>query len=183
VARDLGAAHAGGRGWLGSSPWAITRLLGVATAAALGIDTYVHAHDAAFYDAVRTSVISQGTLFRLEAAVAALIAVVLLIRPSRFWFAAALVVAASAFGAVMLYTYVDVGTLGPLPNMYEPTWALPGKAASAWAEGVGIILAAAGLLTTWRVRAPRPHTGRWSWSAVTVHGHRPRTVADQGGAR
>jgi hypothetical protein len=31
----------------------------------------------------------------------------------------------------LLYTYVDVGSLGPLPNMYEPTWALPGKRASA----------------------------------------------------
>jgi hypothetical protein len=57
-----------------------------------------------------------------------------------------LVVAASAFGAVVLYRYVDVGRLGPLPNMYEPTWAPPGKAASAWAEGAGIILAAAGRL-------------------------------------
>jgi hypothetical protein len=130
----------------------------VATAASLGIDAYVHAHDAAFY-AVRTSVISQGTLFRLEAAVAALIAVALLMSPSRFWWAAALLVAASAFGAVVLYRYVDVGRLGPLPSMYEPTWALPGKAASAWAEGAGIILAAAGLLTTRRVRAPRPVPG------------------------
>ncbi len=129
-------------------PSVTTRLLGVATAIALGIDAYVHARDASFYDAVRTSVISQGNLFRLEAAVAALIAVALLVRPSRFWWAAALLVAASAFGAVLLYRYVDVGTLGPLPNMYEPTWALPGKLASAWAEGAGVLLAAAGLLTT-----------------------------------
>jgi hypothetical protein len=183
VAHDIGAAPASRRGWLGPPPRPITRLLGVATAALLGIDAYVHVHDAAFYDAVRTSVISQGALFRLEAAVATLIAVVLLIRPSRFWFAAALVVAASAFGAVMLYTYVDVGTLGPLPNMFEPTWALPGKALSAWAEGAGVILAAAGLLTTRRIRAPRPDTGRWSWSAVNVRGHRPRAVADWGEAR
>jgi hypothetical protein len=86
----------------------------------------------------------------------AVIALALLIRPSRLWWAAALIVAASAFGAVVLYRYVDVGRLGPLPNMFEPTWALPGKAASAWAEGAGIILATAGLLTTRRVRAPRP---------------------------
>jgi hypothetical protein len=159
VARDVRATPASVRGRRGLPPSVITRLVGVATAALLGIDAYVHAHDAAFYDAVRTSVISQGTLFRLEAAVAALIAVALLVRPSRFWWAAALLVAASAFGAVVLYRYVDVGRLGPLPNMYEPTWALPGKAASAWAEGAGIILAAAGLLTTRRVRAPRPVPG------------------------
>jgi hypothetical protein len=129
------------------------RLLGLATAAVLCVDVYVHAHDASFYDAVRTSVISQGTVFRLEAAVAALISVALLIRPSQLLWAAALIVTASAFGAVVLYQYVDVGTLGPLPNMYEPTWALPGKAASAWAEGAGILLAAAGLLTTRTTRA------------------------------
>jgi hypothetical protein len=148
VADDLRADVAIGRGGHGVPPSVITRLFGVVTAAMLGIDAVVHARDAHFYDAVRTSVISQGTLFRLEAAVAALVAVALLIRPSRFWWAAALVVAASAFGAVMLYQYVDVGRLGPIPNMYEPTWALPGKPASAWAEGAGIILAAAGMLTT-----------------------------------
>lgn len=156
MARDVRGAPAIGRGRHGLPPSVTTRLLGVATAVALGVDAYVHARDAAFYDAVRTSVISQGTLFRLEAGVAGLIAVALLIRPSRFWWAAALLVAASAFGAVVLYRYVDVGSLGPLPNMYEPTWALPGKAASAWAEGAGIVLAAAGLLTTRRVRTPRP---------------------------
>jgi hypothetical protein len=148
VAPDVRAAPAIGRGRHRLPPWIITRLLGMATAASLVIDSYVHAHDAAFYDAVRTSVISQGTLFRLEAAAAALIAVALLIHPSRLWWAAAWIVAASAFGAVVLYQYVDVGTLGPLPNMYEPTWALPGKSASAWAEGAGVILATAGVLTT-----------------------------------
>jgi hypothetical protein len=148
VAHDLRDASAVGRGRHKSPPSIINRVLGVATAAMLGIDAVVHARDAHFYDAVRTSVISQGTLFRLEAAVATLVAVVLLIRPSRFWWAVALIVAASAFGAVLLYQYVDVGQLGPIPNMYEPTWALPGKAASAWAEGVAVILAAAGLLTT-----------------------------------
>ena len=160
MADDVRSAPATWRGQQGFAPTVITRLLGLATAVALGIDTYVHAKDASFYDAVRTSVISQGALFRLEAAVAALIAVALLIRPSRFWWAAALLVTASAFGAVMLYRYVDVGTLGPLPNMFEPTWALPGKLTSAWAEGAGTLLAAAGLLTTFLVRAPRPATGR-----------------------
>jgi hypothetical protein len=156
VADDLRAAPARRRGRHGVPPSLTNRLLGVATAAALGIDAYVHAHDANFYDAVRTSVISQGTLFRIEAAVAVLIAVALLIRPSRWWWAAAFLVAASAFGAVVLYSYVDVGALGPLPDMYEPTWALPGKAASAWAEGAGVLLAIAGFLTTRRVRTPRP---------------------------
>ncbi|MDQ1619653.1 MAG: hypothetical protein QOE19_2222 [Actinomycetota bacterium] len=163
MAHDLGDATAIGRGRHGMPPSITIRLLGVATAAMLGIDAFVHARDAHFYDAVRTSVISQGTLFRLEAAVAALVAVALLIRPSRFWWAAALIVAVSAFGAVVLYQFVDVGRLGPLPNMYEPTWALPGKSASAWAEGIGVILAAAGLLTTRaRTRGQAGRISRWT---------------------
>jgi hypothetical protein len=153
VANDLRATAAIGRRRRALPPSLVNRVLGVATAAVLGVDVYVHAHDASFYDAVRTSVISEGTVFRLEAAVAALLAVALLIRPSRLLWAAALIVTASAFGAVVLYQYVNVGTLGPLPNMYEPTWALPGKAASAWAEGAGIFLAAAGLITTRTTRA------------------------------
>jgi hypothetical protein len=147
VADDVRADLAIGRARHASPRWVANRVLGVATAVALGIDAYVHAHDAGFYDAVKTSVVSQGTLFRLETVVAAVVGVALIVRPTRIWWVAALVVTVSAFGAVMLYQYVDVGTVGPLPNMYEPTWVLPGKVASAWAEGIGVLLAAAGLIT------------------------------------
>jgi hypothetical protein len=54
---------------------------------------------------------------------------------------------------VLLSTYVDVGALGPLPDMYEPTWALPGKAVSAIAEIAATVLALAGL--TIALRADR----------------------------
>ncbi len=54
-------------------------------------------------------------------------------------------VLASALGALLLYRYVDVGTLGPLPNMYEPAW-FPKKTAAAFAEAVGLVTAFAGLL-------------------------------------
>ncbi len=136
----------------------IQRILGAAAAAALGIDAYVHFHDAGFYTAVTTPVISQATLFRGQAALAAAVGLALLIRPSRLWWAAALVVAASAFGAVMLYRYVDVGALGPIPNMYEPTWVSPGKLASAWAEGAATILTATGLALAISARPARPLT-------------------------
>jgi hypothetical protein len=122
------------------------RVVGAAAAATLFIDAYVHVHDAGFYDAVRSSVLSQGTLFRLQAVVALAVGLVLLIRPRRLWWAVALLVLGSAFGAVLLYRYVDVGALGPLPNMFEPTWALPGKLASAWAEGTGTALTTLGLV-------------------------------------
>jgi hypothetical protein len=67
-------------------------------------------------------------------------------------------VAGSAAGAVVLYTYVDVGTLGPLPDMYEPTWALPGKRLSGAAEIAATVLAVVGFLVAVRGRrrpAPR----------------------------
>jgi hypothetical protein len=42
---------------------------------------------------------------------------------------------------------VDVGSLGPLPDMYENTWQVPGKLLSASAEGAAVVLAGLGLLT------------------------------------
>jgi hypothetical protein len=134
----------------------IQRILGVAAAVCLAIDAYVHFHDAGFYSAVTTSVLSQATLFRVQASLAAAVSLALLIRPSRPWWAAALLIAGGAFGAVMLYRYVNVGTLGPIPDMYEPTWASPGKLASAWAEGAATMLAAAGLLAALFERRHQP---------------------------
>ncbi len=45
---------------------------------------------------------------------------------------------------MLLYRYVDVETIGPLPNMYEPTWEVPGKPLSASAEGGAAVLSALG---------------------------------------
>jgi hypothetical protein len=119
--------------------------LRIATAAALGIDAGVHAYNASGYDQV-TGTISQGNLFRVESGVACLVALGVLLWANRVTWIAALVVAASALGAVLLYRYVDVGSLGPLPDMYENTWDVPGKLLSAWAEGAAVVLAALGLI-------------------------------------
>jgi hypothetical protein len=119
--------------------------LRVATAA-LGIDAAVHARDASAYDAVKATV-TQGQLFRVEAGLAVAVGVLVLVRPRRSSWAAALAVAASAFAAVLLYRYVDLGALGPLPDMYETTWQVPGKLLSATAEGAAVVLAGLGLLT------------------------------------
>jgi hypothetical protein len=126
-------------------PWSVQRVLALAVATTMAVDAYVHLHDAAFYDLVGTGVVSQGTLFRAEGAIALATALVLLIWPRPISWAVSVVVAGSAFGAVMLYTYVKFGAVGPLPNMFEPTWALPGKLTSAWAEGIGTSLALVGL--------------------------------------
>jgi hypothetical protein len=42
--------------------------------------------------------------------------------------------------------YVDVGTLGPLPDLYKPTWAVPGKSSSGVAVGIATFLAIIGFV-------------------------------------
>jgi len=124
-------------------------LLRVATAAALGIDAVVHWQNASAYDAV-TATITQGELFRVEAAAAVVTGLLVLVRPRPSSWVAALLVGASALAAVVLYRYVDLGSLGPLPDMYESTWQVPGKLLSAYAEGAAVVLAGWGLLTATR---------------------------------
>jgi hypothetical protein len=120
--------------------------LRIGTAVALGIDAAVHWQNAPAYDGV-TGTLSQGTLFRVEAALAVAAGLLVLVRPRPSSWLAALAVAASALAAVLLYRYVDVGALGPLPDMYENTWQVPGKLLSAYAEAAAIVLAGLGLLT------------------------------------
>jgi len=137
----------------------ISWTLRVGAAAALGIDAVVHWRNASAYDAVRGS-ISQGQLFRAEAAVAVVVGLLVLVRPRPSSWLAALLVAASALGAVLLYRYVDVGALGPLPDLYENTWQVPGKLLSAYAEGAAVVLAGLGLLSH---RSPGPNRClRWA---------------------
>jgi hypothetical protein len=123
-------------------------------AAAFAIDAYVHATGASIYDPPRGGVVTEGNLFRVEAAVASLAALALLLRPTRRVWLAALGVAASALAAVILYRYVNLGAIGPLPDLYEPTWQVPGKLLSAYAEAAAVLLSAAGLLWTGRARPP-----------------------------
>ena len=120
-------------------------VLRVATAAGLAADAYVHADLAATYDPVRHTV-SQGNLFRLDAAATSLAALVLVLTARRAAWALALLVAAGSLGALLLYRYANVGAIGPLPNMYEPIW-FPEKTAAAIAGAAATILAALGLLT------------------------------------
>jgi hypothetical protein len=128
-------------------------LLRVLTAAALIFDAVIHLRDARFYDANTTALLSQGQLFRVQAGVAIVVAVAILAWPRRLVWAIAFLVAASAVGAVVLYTYVNVGSLAGLPNMYEPSWGPPGKALSAFAEGAGALLALGGL--AWSIQRGR----------------------------
>jgi hypothetical protein len=124
----------------------VSWVLRVGTAAALGIDAVVHWANAPAYDTVGTR-ISQGGLFRVEAVVAVIVGGLVLVRPRPSSWLAGLLVAASALAAVLVYRYVDVGALGPLPDLYENTWQVPGKLLSAWAEAAAVVLAGLGLVT------------------------------------
>ena len=117
--------------------------LRVGIAAALGIDAAVHWRNASAYDAVMAT-LTQGQLFRVEAGLAIAIGLLVLLWPRRGSWVAAFGVGALA--AVLLYRYVDLGPLGPLPDMYENTWQMPGKLLSAYAEGAAVVLAGLGLL-------------------------------------
>ncbi len=127
------------------------RLLGAAVAASLAIDAYVHLHDAHFYGS-STALISKGALFQVQAVVAIAVAIAMLVRPTRLVWALAVLVTVSAVAAVVLYTYVNVGAIGPLQDMYEPTWQVPGKILSAYFEGAGGLLSATGLVLAVRAR-------------------------------
>jgi hypothetical protein len=154
VSRASAATVPLGRGAL--ARWAIVSwTLRVGTAAALGIDAVVHWQNAPAYDAV-TATISQGALFRAEAVLAVAAGLLVLVRPRPSSWLAALLVAASALGAVLLYRYVDVGSLGPLPDMYENTWQVPGKLLSAYAEGAAVVLAGLGLMSAVLARRSAP---------------------------
>ena len=96
-----------------------------------------------------TAAISQGALFRVEAVAA--VAAALLVLVTRGWpgLLVAFLVAAGGVGAVLLYQYVDLGALGPFPDMYEPG-TYPEKTFSLVAEAVAALAALALLLTDLR---------------------------------
>jgi len=121
-------------------------LLRLVVAAGLAIDAYVHFHLADTYDPVKAS-ISQGDLFRIEAAVAAVTAVLVLVVRHRLVYALAFLVAAGGAAAVLLYRYVDVPAFGPFPAMYEPVWYTQ-KTVSLIAEAVAAVAAAVLVLTS-----------------------------------
>ena len=114
--------------------------LRVLAAAALAVSAWIHFDLADRYATVPHDVIGQDDLFYAQAAVAIVVALWLLITGQRFaWWAAALVGAAS-FAAVMLYRYVDVGAIGPLPNMNDASWEpSPDKMVSAIAEAAVVV--------------------------------------------
>lgn len=115
-------------------------LLRLVVGAGLVTDAVVHVHLARGYQLAQPAGIGEGNLFRLEAGVALLVALWVLVRGSRTSFAIAAVVGFSALAAVVITRYVNVPSFGPLPSMYEPVWFFQ-KTLSAVAEAVAGVLA------------------------------------------
>jgi hypothetical protein len=128
-------------------PGLATRGIALVAAAGLAVDAVVHLRLAPDYQLAAPAGIGQGNLFRIAAVAAILAALWVLVRPSRLSFAVAFLVAAGALVAVVLYRYVDVPAIGPIPSMYEPIW-FPEKTLSAVAEAVAAVAALVGLART-----------------------------------
>ncbi|WP_344257532.1 hypothetical protein [Terrabacter carboxydivorans] len=128
----------------------VLRLL---VAAALLVDAVVHLRLAGGYQQSAPTGIGAGTLFRIEASVAIVVAVWVILSGSRRAFVVAFAVGLSAAVAVVLYRYVDIPAVGPLPAMYEPVWFFE-KSLSALAEAVAAAAALVALLIS--ARPPRP---------------------------
>ena len=124
-------------------------LVGV-TVAGLAVDAYVHLHLAGEYDKVKGT-FSQGELFRIEAVLAIVAAILLLVRPGRLTAAIAAIVAGGGVFALLLYYFVNVGKIGPLPNMYEHLWFTE-KIVTLVAQTVATVTALALVVLDW----PRP---------------------------
>ncbi|MDL4777698.1 MULTISPECIES: hypothetical protein [Thermomonosporaceae] len=123
-------------------------------AAGLVVDAVVHWRFAPDMAYVEGGAIGGDLLFRVQGVVAAVVAVLVLVAARRWSYALAFLVAASAAGALLLYYFVDVGALWPLPDMHEPVW-YSDKTISLAGEGVAALAALAGLLTVRGKRSSR----------------------------
>lgn len=118
----------------------IESALRIVAAAGLGVDAYVHLALAGDYDANRGALISQGDLFRIEAAAAIAAALLVVLVRRRGTDVLVLVVAASAGAAALVYRFIDLGPVFWMPDMYEPAW-FPLKTLATVAEIVAALAA------------------------------------------
>jgi hypothetical protein len=149
------------------TPWQVVgATMRLATAAALAIDAYIHADLVDHYAANRSpGGLGQGDLFHIEAGVASLAALLIIVSGWRLAWAFAALVAASALAAITISANYDIGTIGPIPDMYEPLW-YPEKRLTAVAEAVATGLAVIGFALASKLRR------RASARHKTHHGER-----------
>jgi hypothetical protein len=117
------------------------RLIAVA---GLSIDAYVHLDLASTYAEAQAPV-NEGILFRAEAVLALLTGLALSTSARRLPFVLGLAVSASALTVMLVSRYVDLGSLGPFPDLYDPVW-FPEKLWAAGGEAAAVIASIAGVL-------------------------------------
>lgn len=120
----------------------------------LGIDAYVHLDLASTY-AEAQAAINEGVMFRVEAVAAILTALVVIVSARRLAFALAFAVSASALALMLISRYVDIGAIGPFPDLYDPVWFAE-KLWAAYGEAAAALAALAGMvfLSVRAVRRP-----------------------------
>lgn len=123
--------------------WSLWSIRAVVVAG-LAIDAYVHLDLASSY-AEAGGTINEAVLFRAEAVVALLAAVAIAVTGRRAAYLAGLAVGASALIVMLVSRYVDIGPLGPFPDLYDPVW-FPEKLLAAFAEGAASVMALAGAI-------------------------------------
>lgn len=117
-------------------------VLRIVAAAGLAVDAAVHLALATDYDANTGSLVSEGVLFRIEAAASILAALLVLVVRRRVTALLVVAVAGSAAVVALLFRYVDLGPVFWLPDMYEPIW-FPAKVLATAAELVAAVAAGA----------------------------------------
>jgi hypothetical protein len=120
---------------------------------------------------VKSSVLTQRDVFRVEAALAIIAAFALVVRPRHWTALIAFLVSAGGFSAVLVYQYVNVGAIGPLPNLYDPA-QYPEKTLSVWADGIAAV-AALVLLVLMHLRIRGTRTATATRAAARASTSRP----------
>jgi len=133
----------------------------------LAVDAYVHSSLASTHDPVR-AIVSQSQHFRVETAAAVVAALLLLLRPGRLTAAIAALVAGGGLGPLLVLRYVDVASLGPFLNKFEPLW----YAQNTWtpvAQAVATAAAVALVVLGTRPSTPPGHA-RSQTDGLALHG-------------
>ncbi|GAC1520196.1 MAG: hypothetical protein NVS3B1_02700 [Marmoricola sp.] len=118
----------------------LSMLLRLICAGGLVVDARVHLKLAPAYDSIKSSVVSQGDLFRIEAVMAIIAGLLVLVIHKRLTALLVVAVAGGGLIALLVYRYFDIGSIGPLPPMYEPAW-YPDKTNTCIAQAVSTVAA------------------------------------------
>ena len=113
----------------------------IIAALALAVNAFIHFTLAGPFDANPGTIVSQGGLFRVQAVVDILAAVLVVVRPRRWTALIAGVVALGGLALILLTVNVplDLTAIG-LPYLYEPSW-YQDKVVSAVAQGLAAVAA------------------------------------------